>query len=57
MPKRIPRREPIPEAHPEPPRRVPFALAIHRDGLVNSEYVTRLLARRQTRFEIAEASS
>jgi hypothetical protein len=57
MPKRIPRRDPVSETHPEPPRRVPFALALQRDGPVDSGVASRLHARRQSRLEIAEASS
>ncbi|HEV8671274.1 MAG TPA: hypothetical protein VGS01_11125 [Candidatus Limnocylindria bacterium] len=52
MPKRIPRRahpDALPVTPPEPPRRVPFALAIVRDGLVSAAPVSRLHQRRQTR--------
>ena len=49
MPKRIPRHDPLPVTPPEPPRRVPFALAIVRDGLMPATPISRLV-RRQTRI-------
>ncbi|HEV8671272.1 MAG TPA: hypothetical protein VGS01_11115 [Candidatus Limnocylindria bacterium] len=47
MPKRRPRPDALPVTPPEPPR-LPFALAIVRDGLVNAALVSRQ-PRRQMR--------
>jgi hypothetical protein len=52
MPKRIPRHsDPQPVTPPEPPRRVPFALALIRNGLMPATPISRLV-RRQTRVKL-----